>query len=104
MQGESLEKPTVTGRTQRRETAGSTHQFLKECKGWRLGAEDRGPDKDCKQFLNQVAEEELLDLTELEARRQVRQSVTWWEFPGGPEVKTPRFHFEGCGFNPWSGN
>ena len=25
-------------------------------------------------------------------------------FPVSPEVKTPRFHFRGCRFNPWSGN
>ena len=24
-------------------------------------------------------------------------------FPGGPVVKTPRFHCRGCGFNPWVG-
>ena len=27
-----------------------------------------------------------------------------WDFPGGPVVKTPRFHCRGCGFDPWSGN
>ena len=26
------------------------------------------------------------------------------EFPGGPVVKTLRFHCRGHGFNPWSGN
>ena len=25
------------------------------------------------------------------------------DFPSGPVVKTPRFHFRGHGFNPWSG-
>ena len=25
------------------------------------------------------------------------------DFPGSPEVKTPRFHWRGRGFNPWSG-
>ena len=27
-----------------------------------------------------------------------------WDFPGGPVVKTLRFHCGGHGFNPWSGN
>ena len=27
-----------------------------------------------------------------------------WVFPGGPVVKTLRFHCSGCGFHPWSGN
>ena len=27
-----------------------------------------------------------------------------WDFPGGPVVKTPRFHCRGRGFDPWSGN
>ena len=26
-----------------------------------------------------------------------------WDFPGGPVVKTPRFHCWGHGFDPWSG-
>ena len=26
------------------------------------------------------------------------------DFPGGPVVKTPCFHFRGHGFDPWSGN
>ena len=26
------------------------------------------------------------------------------DFPGGPAVKTPRFHFRGRSFDPWSGN
>ena len=26
------------------------------------------------------------------------------EFPGGPVVRTPRFHCRGCRFNPWLGN
>ena len=26
------------------------------------------------------------------------------EFPGGPVVRTPRFHCRGPGFDPWSGN
>ena len=25
------------------------------------------------------------------------------DFPGGPVVKTPRFHFRGCKLSPWSG-
>ena len=25
------------------------------------------------------------------------------DFPGGPVVRTPRFHCRGSGFNPWSG-
>ena len=25
------------------------------------------------------------------------------EFPGGPVVGNPRFHYQGCGFSPWSG-
>ena len=25
------------------------------------------------------------------------------DFPGGPMVKTPRFHCKGCRFDPWSG-
>ena len=27
-----------------------------------------------------------------------------WEFPGGPVVRTPRFHYRGPRFNPWLGN
>ena len=27
-----------------------------------------------------------------------------WDFPGGPVVKTQRFHCTGCGFDPWSEN
>ena len=27
-----------------------------------------------------------------------------WEFPGGPVVRTLRFHSHGLGFDPWSGN
>ena len=26
------------------------------------------------------------------------------DFPGGPVVKTPRFHRKGCRFDPWLGN
>ena len=26
------------------------------------------------------------------------------EFPGCPVVRTPHFHRQGSGFNPWSGN
>ena len=26
------------------------------------------------------------------------------EFPGGPEVRTPRSHCQGHGFDTWSGN
>ena len=26
------------------------------------------------------------------------------DFPGGPVVKTPRFHGRGCRFDPWLGN
>ena len=26
------------------------------------------------------------------------------DFPGGPVVKTPHFHYRGHRFNPWSGN
>ena len=50
--GENLEKLTVTGRNQRTETTVFTHQHLKEGKTWSLGEEDKGPDKDCKRFLN----------------------------------------------------
>ena len=25
-----------------------------------------------------------------------------WDFPGGPVVKTPHFHFRGHEFDPWS--
>ena len=28
----------------------------------------------------------------------------FWEFPGGPVVRTRHFHCLGPGFNPWSGN
>ena len=27
-----------------------------------------------------------------------------WDFPGGPVVRTPRFHFKGHEFNSWPGN
>ena len=30
--------------------------------------------------------------------------TTYWDFPGGPVVKTPSFHCRGLGFDPWSGN
>ena len=26
------------------------------------------------------------------------------DFPGGPVVKTPCFHYRGHGFDPWLGN
>ena len=26
------------------------------------------------------------------------------EFPGGPAIKTQRFHYHGPGFDPWLGN
>jgi len=33
------------------------------------------------------------------------QSVPlYWEFPGGPEVRTQHFHCRGPGFSPWSGS
>ena len=28
----------------------------------------------------------------------------WYNFPGGPVVKTPSFHYREHGFDPWSGN
>ena len=28
----------------------------------------------------------------------------YWNFPGGPVVRTLHFHCKGHGFNPWSGN
>ena len=28
----------------------------------------------------------------------------FWEFPGGPVVRTPCFHYRGPGLDPWSGN
>ena len=28
----------------------------------------------------------------------------FWEFPGGPGVRTPRFHLPGPRFDPWSRN
>ena len=31
-------------------------------------------------------------------------SNRYQDFPGGPAVKTLRFHLRGCGFHPWSGN
>ena len=27
-----------------------------------------------------------------------------WDSPGGPVVKTPRFHCRGCRYDPWWGN
>ena len=34
----------------------------------------------------------------------VLKKMGWREFPGGPVVKTPRFHCGEHGFDPWSGN
>ena len=28
----------------------------------------------------------------------------WWDFPGGPGAKNPRFHGRVCRFGPWLGN
>ena len=33
-----------------------------------------------------------------------KMSEVLGEFPGGPVLKTPCFHFRGRGFNLWSGN
>ena len=44
----------------------------------------------------------------LQALKTITVNVTFrnksWEFPGGPVVRTPRFHCWGCGFSPWLGN
>ena len=32
------------------------------------------------------------------------QSRNFWDFPGGPVVRTPRFRRRERGFNPWLGN
>ena len=32
------------------------------------------------------------------------QKTFYWEFPGGPMVRTQCFHCCGPGFDPWSGN
>ena len=34
---------------------------------------------------------------------RVLERVSWY-FPAGPVVKTPRFYFSRCRFDPWSGN
>ena len=34
----------------------------------------------------------------------VIKTVWYWDFPGGPVVKTLCFHCRGRGFNPWLGN
>ena len=31
------------------------------------------------------------------------KTAVWREFPGGPVVRTQRSHFQGPGFDPWSG-
>ena len=36
--------------------------------------------------------------------KKTTNNKCWWDFPGGPVVKTPCFHCRGHGFNPWSGN
>ena len=38
---------------------------------------------------------------ELNARKLLRRA--FWDFPGGPAVRTPSFCCRGRGFNPWSG-
>ena len=35
---------------------------------------------------------------------EVSQKEKDRDFPGGPVVKTPRFHCRGNGLDPWSGN
>ena len=47
--------------------------------------------------------QELLTVTEDWSEEQT-QEVTCREFPGGPVVRTPRFHCRGPGLDPWSGN
>ena len=36
--------------------------------------------------------------------RSMDQTLHHCDFPGGPVVKTPRFHCRGLGLDPWSGN
>ena len=57
----------------------------------KLSSFKRCPGSDRQLFLQQ---------TPVEAFKRAR----FWEFPGGPVVKTLRFHCRGRGFNPWSGN
>ena len=50
------------------------------------------------------------DVTVLDAVEEKHRAVQelknsrFWDLPGGPVVKTPRFLCKGCGFDPWSGN
>ena len=32
---------------------------------------------------------------------QCKLKQEWWDFPGGPLVRTLHFHCQGLGFNPW---
>ena len=41
---------------------------------------------------------------EMVNRGIVRGGGAEWELPGCPVVKTPCFHCQGLGFNPWSGS
>ena len=36
--------------------------------------------------------------------RRLRVQRAWWDFPGGPGLKTPCSHCMEHGFSPWSGN
>ena len=49
---------------------------------------------------------EAMHLTELNHNDGFQESKvkSIWDFPGGPVVRTPRFHCRGQGFDPWSGN
>ena len=44
-----------------------------------------------------------------ESKMKLKSSISFkkennWEFPDGPVVRTPHFHCQESGFDPWSGN
>ena len=46
---------------------------------------------------------------EVQGEKEIMQNFqqlkkNFWDFPGGPVVKTLRFHCQGREFDPWSGS
>ena len=61
-----------------------------------------------KNFLCMMPEPEIIkgkpDVWYINIKTKIQQEPLYWEFPGGPVVRTPRFHCWGPRFDPWSGN
>ena len=47
---------------------------------------------------------ESKEINKLTRKFTLKYSTKHRDFPDGPVVKTPRFHFRGRGFDPWSEN